>query len=447
MIQKEEIAVPNENVIEVENLSKFYKLYDKPADRLKECIHPFGKKYHREFYALRDISFTVKKGETIGILGQNGSGKSTLLKLITGVVTPSAGRVAVHGRIAALLELGAGFNPEFTGIQNIYMNGTILGYSQKEMDQKIDAILSFADIGEFVYQPVKMYSSGMFARLAFAVNANVNPDVLIVDEALSVGDMFFQAKCIDAMKRMIDDGVTILFVSHDTYAIKSLCQRGILLNKGNLLLDDKAEAVVEKYFSVKVAAEQRLVESSPGECLPADELPAELPACFGRNDVFLKNAAYQRIQNGKAEFYNIQLLDEAGAPVIQVVTGQKVKLRMAVVIHQDIAVAGFGYHIRSANGVDVVYTDTKIEDRPLFALKKGERYVVDWEFCVDLQAGNYNFACVMSIPIDLSAGRVDFCDFVPCALQFAVACLPDAPLYGYVHWENALQITRYGSKS
>ena len=181
--------------IKVTNLSKVYKLYDKPADRLKESLHPLKKKYHKEFYALNDVSFEIKKGETVGIIGKNGAGKSTLLKIITGVLTPSGGHVHVNGRIASLLELGAGFNPEYTGVENIYLQGTLMGYTKEEMESKIQAILDFADIGDFVYQPVKSYSSGMFARLAFAVAINVEPDILIVDEALSVGDVFFQNKC------------------------------------------------------------------------------------------------------------------------------------------------------------------------------------------------------------------------------------------------------------
>ena len=205
--------------IKVTNLSKVYKLYDKPADRLKESLHPLKKKYHKEFYALNDVSFEIKKGETVGIIGKNGAGKSTLLKIITGVLTPSGGHVHVNGRIASLLELGAGFNPEYTGVENIYLQGTLMGYTKEEMESKIQAILDFADIGDFVYQPVKSYSSGMFARLAFAVAINVEPDILIVDEALSVGDMRFQQKCYRKFREFQELKKTILFVTHDTGTI------------------------------------------------------------------------------------------------------------------------------------------------------------------------------------------------------------------------------------
>ena len=199
--------MPN-TAIKVSHLTKVYKLYDKPVDRLKESLHPLKKKYHKDFYALNDVSFEIKKGETVGIIGKNGAGKSTLLKIITGVLTPSSGHVHVNGRIASLLELGAGFNPEYTGIENIYLQGTLMGYSHSEMESKIDGILAFADIGDFVHQPVKSYSSGMYARLAFSVAINVEPDILIVDEALSVGDMYFQQKCMDKIISMQKNNIT-----------------------------------------------------------------------------------------------------------------------------------------------------------------------------------------------------------------------------------------------
>jgi len=238
-----------DTVIKVENLTKVYHLYNKPQDRLKEALHPLRKSYHHDFYALRDISFEVKRGETVGIIGKNGAGKSTLLKIITGVLTPSEGNVSVHGKVASLLELGAGFNPEMTGIENIYLNGTLMGFEREEMDAKIDDILEFANIGEFVHQPVKMYSSGMFARLAFSVAINVDADILIVDEALSVGDMLFQAKCIAKMTSLMEQGTTILFVSHDIHAVRALCNQGIYLENGMVKFAGDAGDAVDLYIS------------------------------------------------------------------------------------------------------------------------------------------------------------------------------------------------------
>ena len=204
-----------ENAIEVRDVTKIYKLYEKPIDRLKESLHPSHKSYHKDFHALNGISFAVERGQTVGIIGTNGSGKSTILKIITGVLTPTSGQVKVDGKISALLELGAGFNSDYTGIENIYMNGTMMGYSRKEMDEKLQDILDFAEIGDFVYQPVKTYSSGMFVRLAFALAINVEPEILIVDEALSVGDVFFQSKCYRRMEEIRKSGTTILMVTHD----------------------------------------------------------------------------------------------------------------------------------------------------------------------------------------------------------------------------------------
>lgn len=233
--------------IKVENLSKIYKLYDKPIERMKEALSISKKKYSRNHYALKDISFEVQKGEVIGIIGTNGSGKSTILKIITGVLNPTSGRVEVNGKISALLELGAGFNPEYTGMENIYLNGTMMGYSKEEMESKVQPILDFADIGEFINQPVKTYSSGMFARLAFAVAINVEPDILIVDEALAVGDTRFQIKCMNRMKEMMQGGVTILFVSHDVSSIRRFCSKAIWINKGSVKKIGEVNTVADLY--------------------------------------------------------------------------------------------------------------------------------------------------------------------------------------------------------
>lgn len=234
--------------IKIEGLTKIYKIFDRPIDRVKEALNPFHKRYSKDFYALNDVSFEIKKGETVGIIGKNGAGKSTLLKIITGVLTPTSGSVEVNGRIASLLELGAGFNPEMTGIENIYMNGSVMGYGKKEMDEKIDAIIDFADIGDFIYQPVKMYSSGMFARLAFAMNSTLEPDILIVDEALAVGDFMFQFKCMQRFKELQQKGSTILFVTHITQQVVSSCNRAIFFNEGKLMCDSRdVEMVVYKY--------------------------------------------------------------------------------------------------------------------------------------------------------------------------------------------------------
>lgn len=433
------IILEKDIAIRVEGLSKVYKIYNTPMDRMKEALHPFHKRYSSDFYALQDVSFTLHRGETMGFVGKNGAGKSTLLKILTGVLTPTSGRVTVNGRVASLLELGAGFNPEMTGIENIYMNGTIMGCSRAEMDERLADIVAFADIGDFIHQPVKMYSSGMFARLAFAVNAFVEPDILIVDEALSVGDVFFQTKCMDRMKQMMDSGVTVLFVSHDSFAIKNLCSRAILLDHGRLLMDASSSEVIEEYRRLQLAARQELLETEPD--LEKMSVQPMLSAEKNDNAQFLHNAAYQRIQNGRLGFSNVQLLDSAGHPADSVIYGQKVILRMAVEIHKSAPVLGTGYHIRNKDGVDVVYSDLQLDDALIYDVKQGEQYVIDYHFQMNLREGQYNLACVASVPLDLAARKVECCDFVPCALQFTVgtnAC----EMGGYVHWENKVTVKR-----
>jgi len=239
----------NNIAIRVKNLTKVYHLYDKPQDRLKEALNPFKKSYHHDFYALNDVSLEIKKGETVGIIGKNGAGKSTLLKIITGVLTPTSGSVEVNGKIASLLELGAGFNPEMTGLENIYLNGTLMGFTQEEMESKIDTILEFAGIGEFIHQTVKSYSSGMYVRLAFAISISVEADVLIVDEALSVGDLNFQNKCMHRIKQLRDSGVTVLFVSHDLGTIQTVCDRTIWLMDGGVQQEGSSVSVCQDFHA------------------------------------------------------------------------------------------------------------------------------------------------------------------------------------------------------
>ena len=446
-------------VIKAEHLSKVYKIYERDIDRLKETFHPFHKRYSRDFYALNDLSFEIRRGENIGLVGKNGAGKSTLLKIITGVLTPSAGTIEVSGRIASLLELGAGFNPELTGVENIYMNGLLMGQTREAMDTKIDDIINFADIGEFVSQPVKTYSSGMFARLAFAVNAFVEPDILIIDEALSVGDAFFQSKCMDKMRQMISSGVTVIFVSHDTFAVKNLCQRAFLIQAGRIVMDDTAKKVVETYRNMMIES-RREQEQSASTALedfletikrhqtPTDStatLPISSTGLMIGKETFEKNAAYQRTQNGRANFENVQLLNTAGEPITEVVFEQEVVLRMVIRFNEDVSCLGMGYHIRNATGIDIVYTDSRFNGmKAIFDARRDEVYVVDWRFKVALRQELYDIACVISIPVGEAMDYPDVCDFVPCAVQFNVVS-PNPYLNlggGYVHWHNDLNITK-----
>jgi lipopolysaccharide transport system ATP-binding protein len=290
----------NKNIaIKVTNLTKTYKLYKEPMDRLKESLNPFGKKYHNDFHALKDVSFEIKKGETIGIIGRNGSGKSTLLKIITGVLTPSGGRINVHGKISAILELGAGFNPEMSGLENIYLNTSINGMSRQDTDKKIDEILAFAELSEFIHQPIKTYSSGMKARLGFAVAINIEPDILIVDEALAVGDAAFQRKCFAKMEQIREAGATILFVSHSERSIVSLCSRAIWLSNGEKIIEGKPKLITGLYMknANKKVIDRTIIEKEFQEVKKSLE----------KKDEFKKKELPKKVKLEIEEFYDPSL--------------------------------------------------------------------------------------------------------------------------------------------
>ena len=336
------------------------------------------------------------------------------------------------GRVAALLELGAGFNPEFTGRENVYLNGSVLGLSRKDIDERFDAIAGFADIGAFIEQPVKTYSSGMFVRLAFAVAVNVDADILIVDEALSVGDMYFQAKCMAHMKNLINSGVTVLFVSHDVNAVKSLCGRAVYLDEGKVAAAGSTEDVVEVYFGAGVIISQSasIATNLTESAIEFDE--AEL----AEHKVFSRRASFHRLQNGKAEFLDVHLVDESGDRVTSACFGQSLILRMVFRANCEIPIIGLAYHLRDRNGFDVIYSDTGIEHSHVKNVRLGEIVRIDWEFKIRLREGDYAVAAMLSIPEDLSIGKVDVCDFVPIAANVQVGRGTSLPLHGAVYWEN-----------
>ncbi len=442
----------SEIAIRVSNLSKCYHIYDTPRDRLKQFVAPrlqrmagqSAKQYFREFWALKDVSFEIKKGETVGIIGRNGSGKSTLLQMICGTLTPTSGSIQTNGRIAALLELGSGFNPEFTGRENVYLNAAVLGLSNEEIDARFDDIVSFAEIGEFINQPVKTYSSGMYVRLAFAVVVHVDADILVVDEALSVGDAFFQAKCMEHMKKLMGSGVTVLFVSHDVGAVKALCSRAVFLDRGIVAAAGLTDTVVETYYGLGVKSNQPLqnlsdsVVTKTEKVINDDELADQ--------QAFAKRAAFHRLQNGMAEWRNVQLLDTSGHKLELVTFGQTVILQMLFECHLDMASIGLAYHIRDRNGFDVIYSDTSIEQCHINNLSAGEIVTMDWEFKVWLQEGNYSIAAMLSIPQDLSIGKVEVCDFVPIATNFQVIRGKTPPIYGVAYWANKVSLQRFDNK-
>lgn len=436
--------------IRVHRLGKNYQIYDAPRDRLKQFIMPsltsllggVSRQYFREYPALRDISFDVKKGETVGIIGRNGAGKSTLLQIICGTLTPSSGSVETKGRVAALLELGSGFNAEFTGRENVYMNAGVLGLSREEIDARFDEIIAFADIGDFIDQPVKTYSSGMHVRLAFSVIVHVNADILIVDEALAVGDMYFQAKCMVHMKKLIASGVTILFVSHDTNAVKALCSRCVYLEGGTVSAYGPTNGVLEVYYGAAVKSRQQVgINNSP----PMGEVSQNLDQKRSnkvKEIAFTQRAAFHRIQNGMAEFLNVELLDESGKDVEAVEFGQKLVLRMTIQNNLDLICLAAGYHIKDRNGFDVIYSDTGLENCHLTNLISGEVVVMDWEFHINLRADEYTIGVGLSIPLDLSISKVEVCDWVPLAANISVGRGVSLPIHAAVYWPNAVSAYR-----
>lgn len=429
--------------IKVENLSKCYQIYAQPRDRLKQFVLPhlqrlFGlptKEYYREFWALKDVSFEVRRGETVGIIGRNGSGKSTLLQMICGTLTPSKGSVTTYGRVAALLELGSGFNPEFTGRENVYMNAAVLGMSTKEIDARYEKIVEFADIGEFIGQPVKTYSSGMMVRLAFSVAIHVEPDILIVDEALSVGDAYFQAKCAKMIQGIIAAGSTVLFVSHDTASVKSLCSRALLLESGCSQYFGDVSTAVEKYYSALI--ERQRTERCSAES--AEQTAAISYEFTDGAESFQTLASFQRIQNGVAEFINVTLLNESGQIIESVDFGQKVILRQVVRILKNVSSLGLAYHIRDKNGQDIIYSDTGIEgNKHLVDPQAGSLYVIEWAFNAHLREGAYVVSSMLSEPINLNIGEVSVADFVPISAKFEIARAGRPHIYAAAYWKNNL---------
>ena len=434
--------------IKVENINKCYHIYDKPHDRLKQFILPrldrmagkASKQYFREFSALKDISIEIKKGEIVGIIGRNGAGKSTFLQIICGTLTPTSGTVEINGRVAALLELGSGFNPEFTGRENVYMNASILGLMKEEIDARFDDIVAFADIGDFLDQPVKTYSSGMYVRLAFAVIVHVNADILIIDEALAVGDMYFQAKCMTHMKKLMESGITVMFVSHDTNAVKALCSRAFYLEQGKVFAFGPTNEVVEAYYGVAVKNRQSIPLQQ--EFKTSENGPSLNESALADQRLFSERAAFHRIRNGTAEFLNIQLLDESGTEVESVDFGNKLLLRMTFRSNLDLACIALGYHIKDRNGFDVIYSDTGVENCHVMKLDAGEVVIMDWEFQVNLCAGEYTFAVGLSIPLDMSIGKVEICDWIPVAQNLRVGRGTQLPIYAAVYWPNKVSLHR-----
>lgn len=358
--------------ITVKDLKKVYKLYDKPSDRFKEAFGLTRKKA-KEHYALNGVSLEIFQGETVGIIGTNGSGKSTILKIITGVLSPTSGEVNVSGRISALLELGAGFNMEYNGIENVYLNGTMMGFSQKEIDAKLPEILKFADIGDYVYQPVKTYSSGMFVRLAFAVAINIEPEILIVDEALSVGDVFFQAKCYHKFEEFKKMGKTIVFVSHDLSSISKYCDRVYLLNQGNLLGEGSPKEMIDAFKRVLVGQYEIHDKEDMDIHIPENVLNPEL-------------LEYGTKQAEMTEFY---ITDDKGVKTTAVIKGTEFTIHVKVAFHDRIVAPIFAFSFKNIKGTEITGTNSMIEKAFLEPVEAGVVKEVTFKQSMSLQGGEY----------------------------------------------------------
>lgn len=372
--------------IKVENISKVYKLYNKPSDRLRESLSITHKKYSRDHYALSDISFDVKRGETVGLIGTNGAGKSTILKVITGVTNPTSGKLTVNGRISALLELGAGFNMEYTGVENVYLNGTMIGFSEEEIDARLPKILEFADIGDFVYQPVKTYSSGMFVRLAFAVAINIDPEILIVDEALSVGDVFFQTKCYHKFEEFKEKGKTILFVSHDLNSVAKYCDRVVLLNKGTKLAEGTPREMVDMY--------KRLLVNQLGEDNAEGKkditLKSELQIVPGSWMSEMKiNPDVQEYGEKVAKITDFAILDANGKITNIIEKGTSFSIKIKMEVFEEVEEPILAVTIKNLHGTDITGTNTNYEGANMGVLKAGDCRIATFTQDMCLQGGEY----------------------------------------------------------
>lgn len=378
------------SALNVENVSKQYRTYARPGDRLKESLTRGRLRRHKEFWALQDVSFEIETGAIVGVVGPNGCGKSTLLQIIAGTLEPTHGEVWHEGRIAALLELGTGFDPEFTGVENIYLNASLLGLSRRETDRLFPQVERFAEIGDFLYQPVKTYSSGMYVRVAFAIAASVEPDILIIDEALAVGDAVFQHRCLGRIKELHKRGTTVLFVSHDAAAVRALCSRAILMKSGRIVTDGKPVDVLNHYQKIIMEREEayRSEAASPNQT-PASDLPlAPVRYTYRHGD-------------GSAEIIGAELVDSTDRPVEIAETGERLTLRVIARVNTDLDDPVVGFLIKNRHGIHTYGTNTKEQQIELGSARPGEVIEVSFAFNCSLGIDQYS----ISLAIHSAAGH------------------------------------------
>lgn len=409
--------------ISLRGVGKCYHIYDKPRDRLKQAALGKFRTYYRPFWALHDVSLDLMPGESMGIVGRNGSGKSTLLQLIAGTLTPSAGEIRVRGRVAALLELGSGFNPDFTGRENVFLQGSILGIPRREMERKFDSIAAFADIGAFLDQPVKHYSSGMYARLAFSVAVSVDPEILIVDEILAVGDMAFQQRCVARMRALLDSGVTLLLVSHSDDNVKSLCRRALFLDGGREQFLGSAEEAVDRYHHHVREEANRHAASPGGTAVPA--VPAS-----GAEAESLTGLRYG---TAEARIETVRILDDDGRPVKVYRFGESIHIEMTIRAMQEVHSLDAHFAVRDSVGIDLFGTGTGDERCPFPPMRAGQRAVVRFKAENNLRPGSYGVTVTLTRPGQGAAAGGVTVDHISGAAAFGVLADASRPVRYKIH--------------
>ena len=414
------------NAVEFQGVSKSYAIYDAPGDRLKELLSLNRLKRHQDFWALHDVSFEVKRGETFCIVGENGSGKSTLLQMVAGILHPTSGTVAVHGRVSALLELGAGFNPEFSGRDNVYLNGSILGLTTRQIDQRYQDIAAFAEIGDFIDQPVKTYSSGMVVRLAFAVAINVDPEILLVDEALAVGDIYFRQRCMRKVHELRQRGITILFVSHAVSDVKAIGDRVLWLDHGRMIDCGEPDRVVSKYLAAMTEKDSTylLLKSAAdpqrrlGGPIQAPEIVETIPNID------------HRFGDGRAAIIGIAVLDEQGRAVPILEPSTRIVVRISVRATADVALPIVGFMLRNQLGMDFSGTNTAREGYELAPLQPGDVTTVDFYLDLpELYPASFSFSPAIA---DGTLMGYQMCDWIDNAITLQMG-RSEAQIYGYLH--------------
>lgn len=412
--------------VEFSAVSKSYSIYANPGDRLKELLTLNRRRLHRDFWAVRDLTFDIRRGETFCIVGENGSGKSTVLQLIAAILAPTSGEIAVHGRVSALLELGSGFNPEFSGHDNIYLNGAIVGFSRKEMERKYRDIIDFAEIGDFIHQPVKTYSSGMVVRLAFAVAIHVDPEILLVDEALAVGDVYFRQRCMRKVHELRARGVTIVFVSHATGDVKALGDRAMWLDAGEMKDIGETDRVVTKYLAAMTQKDSAYLAhhraSAPAPSPAPIAAPLEIASSIPNID--------QRFGDGRAEVLGIQLIDSAGNPLGALEPNSHPIVRISVRAKSELPLPIVGFMLRNHLGMDFAGTNTTREGCRLAPMSSGEVTTVDFHLELpELYASTFSFSPAIA---DGTLEEYAICDWVDNALVLPMM-RSENPIYGHLH--------------